>query len=574
MLIRKNIFVKMNVLLLLFLLPILLLYSYSNVTNVNVVKNTIQSANTNQLAFFLNQMEEKVNQIAMYSLMMSRDPNVSLLPDIKYLDSFQQRQLKLLIDQTLKLQSLSTSWQNQLNIYNLASDEIFGTTFFSLFNPVEVQKMPADQWNFIPDKKNSQGHSTFIRYHVEKDSESNGSSPSGLLIYTSFPSANVVRMLSEFKQENNSDPFFYHADYENINNDSANKMLIGELIKQFKKEKLTGSGNKNFTIEGKSYSINYVESLLPGWFLVDYLPLDKVLSPITTSRNLFYLSLAVLLLLSVFASFLLYRNVQLPISTLIRNVQRFAKGDFGTRITRKSNTEFDFLFEKFNIMAEEIQGLIEKVLIEQIQTKDATLKQLQSQINPHFFYNCLFFINNMVRLEDDEAITAMTMNLAEYFRYTTRTDKISATLSEEIQLVRNYLEIQSLRMDYLQYEIAIPDKMAELELPRLIVQPLVENAIVHGIEKKEGEGYVKIMGEQTAEFNLLIVEDNGDSVTDTQIQEFTLLMAQQPQEMNRGFALWNIQQRLALHFDKRAELILERSELGGIRALIQWPRNR
>ncbi len=121
-------------------------------------------------------------------------------------------------------------------------------------------------------------------------------------------------------------------------------------------------------------------------------------------------------------------------------------------------------------MAEQIQELIEKVYKETLRSREATLKQLQSQINPHFLYNCLFYIKNMASLGEKEAVVAMSLNLGEYYRYTTRLENPMTTIREEMKLIQNYLEIQTMRMQRLGYEIAIPEDMMELEIPRLLIQ--------------------------------------------------------------------------------------------------------
>src|SRR5690606_39681649 len=121
-------------------------------------------------------------------------------------------------------------------------------------------------------------------------------------------------------------------------------------------------------------------------------------------------------------------------------------GYFSVRLNYSARNEFSLLFARFNIMAQRIQELIENVYEEKLRRREATLKQLQSQINPHFLYNCLFFIKNMARMKNEEAVVAMSLNLGEYFRYTTRLGNQTATLAEELSVIVNYLEIQNLRM--------------------------------------------------------------------------------------------------------------------------------
>src|SRR5699024_4944091 len=152
------------------------------------------------------------------------------------------------------------------------------------------------------------------------------------------------------------------------------------------------------------------------------------------------------------------------------------------------------LYENFNDMADEIENLIVRVYKGEVISRDAMIKKLQAQINPHFLYNCLFFISNMNRLGNDEAVESMNQNLAEYFRYSTRLDEPMTTLDKELEVVENYLTIQHLRMERLKFEISFPDSMHSIVIPKLLLQPLIENSVIHGIESKRGLGLIKVTG--------------------------------------------------------------------------------
>ncbi|MDF2662606.1 MAG: histidine kinase, partial [Paenibacillus sp.] len=328
-------------------------------------------------------------------------------------------------------------------------------------------------------------------------------------------------------------------------------------------------GSMTVQLQDGTYIVNYVRSESLGWFLVDIVPLQSVFAPIVTSRNLFYASICLLMALGVLVTLLLYRNVQRPIRMLIQGVQRIKDGQYSARLKRQPNNEFDFLFGSFNEMAGQIGDLIEKVYKETLRSKEATLKQLQSQINPHFLYNCLFYIKNMSNLGDKDAVSAMALNLGEYYRYSTRLEKPTASLAEEMKLIENYLTIQTMRMQRFHYEIDIPEPMLSLDIPRLLVQPLVENAIVHGVENSARFGLITITGMQEDEVRWIVVEDNGPGLSMEQIAELQRKVAS-PQDEETGFGLWNTHQRLVHKYGGRSGLIFGRSESGGLRVELVW----
>jgi two-component system sensor histidine kinase YesM len=307
--------------------------------------------------------------------------------------------------------------------------------------------------------------------------------------------------------------------------------------------------------------------------MIDYLPLGQAIEPIIRTQKFFYITCVMLFMTGVLILLFMYRKVQIPIITLLKGVRQLKHGDFSFRITRSSRNEFDFLYDNFNDMAAQIQELIEKVYKEQLISKEAILKQLQAQINPHFLYNCLFFINNMTRLGNEEAVTAMTQNLAEYFRYSTRLDQAMTTLDKELGMVENYLNIHCLRMERLTYSINIPDAMTKIPIPKLLIQPLVENSVIHGIEQKQESGIIRITGIEEHGLYRLIVEDDGRGVPPDKIKELMLRITQ-PQDEAMGCALWNIKQRMNTHFEEPAGMEFCPSSMGGLQVSLYWPREQ
>jgi two-component system sensor histidine kinase YesM len=174
----------------------------------------------------------------------------------------------------------------------------------------------------------------------------------------------------------------------------------------------------------------------------------------------------------------------------------------------------------------------------------------------------------MSRLGDNKAVEAMATNLGDYYRYTTRIENQTTTLEEELGLVRNYLAIQQLRQQ-IEYDIQVPEIMLELPFPRLLLQPLIENAIIHGIERKKHVGRLVIYGEQNEETARLIVEDNGAGMTDSEMQELRKKCGQ-PLTEEMGCGVWNVNQRLIHIYGNDSGLTLSHSELGGVKAILCW----
>ncbi|WP_135557332.1 sensor histidine kinase [Paenibacillus cymbidii] len=564
---RKNTFYKMNLVIFLLLIPINAVYWYSNQVSVNVVSESMQSANLNKVVFFQAQLENNVNQMAKFLITLSRDPNVKSLQNLQQMSPFEQSVLLKTVSEKLSLQSVASNFNNSLMLYLPRTGEKIGAG-----NDGEesdpLAYVPSEDWYYRKTAINRNAYE-FVKYIYEPYLAGDKNGVPEIVLEMRFSPDNIVNMLNDYKLGGKGDPFFYHPDYPLIVNRTAERPIIEPIAAELRELPLGPTGNRIMTLQDGKYLVNYAESKSLGWYLVDYTPLDEVLSPITRSRNLFYVSILLLLITGLSASFLLYRNVQLPLKHLIRGVQQLKYGNYAARIRYRSNNEFDYLNKQFNEMAGEIEDLIEKVYKEKLYSREATLKQLQSQINPHFLYNCLFFVQNMARSGDVEAVEAMALNLASYFRYTTRLENQLATVREEIELVGQYLTIQNLRNKRMRFEIAVPEAMMTLAVPRLLLQPIVENSVLHGIEPKPGPSLIRIYGEQDGDECRLIVEDDGVGISDAKLTALRQQLLQATQD-GIGCALWNVHWRLVHRFGGESGLELAHAEPRGVRVLLRW----
>jgi two-component system sensor histidine kinase YesM len=447
------------------------------------------------------------------------------------------------------------------------SSSIFlnGTDTWPWSNP--IRKV----WTYEEPKSGSKKGGSFVR-EVAEPFRSELVSQAAALFQVRFDNQNIIHLLDVYKQDRNTDPFLFHTEYDPILNHTSSGGIVQSIVRGLGGGTLPSSGQRLLEIDRQQYLVSYVRSeQLSGWYLMDYVPVQQILSPITTTRNLFYGIIGLLLLMSILAAFLLYRNVQIPLRKMIRGVQNMKRGDLSTRIDYRAKNEFDYLIQRFNEMAKQIQVLVEDVFAERIRSHEATLKQLQSQIHPHFLYNSLFFIINAAELEDKESVVAMAQNLAEFYRYTTRVENQTVTLKDELELVGHYLNIQRLRIHRLSFEISVPETMQGERVPRLILQPLVENAIVHGIERTSEGNLIRIMGEQDDSFNRIVVEDNGGGLTGAQIEQLHHQLEEQMSD-EIGCGTWNVHHRLFYQFGEGSGLHFEPGSLGGLRAVLTWRR--
>lgn len=298
-----------------------------------------------------------------------------------------------------------------------------------------------------------------------------------------------------------------------------------------------------------------------GLTLITYYPLSQMLRPV---HNMTYITggiLSVCLLLGCMYLKMYNRNILLQLNILTYKLKRVEDGDMTTQITEQPENEFYYVFDQFNRMIIRMRELFEESLTEQKLRTQAELEQLQLQINPHFLYNSLSYI--VTAAEDPEAVRSMAVHLSRYYRYCTQKKKI-ATIQEEVSYAKSYLEIMAMRKR-INYSIKIADGIGEQPIIPLILEPLIENAIEHGLEGRESAKQIEIAIEWVEEKTILFsVSDDGNGMTADEIAALTKRISRKERLEGERVGLWNVNQRLVNSYSQDAVLRFRRSRWGGL----------
>jgi two-component system sensor histidine kinase YesM len=566
---RWNTFSKLALLIVLMLLSLVLIYSYTNTVSVSVVEQSLREKNLKRLSFFATQLDNTIDRLSSSAIVVSRDPSIKELGSMEdSRDSFEQLEAEEAAIQKLSLLSATSTWTNRLTIYLPKMKRALSNDYRSIYTEEFLKRNTTTLWEYHANTSSDTG--AYFSKKISNPLLVNRSLlEADAVVEVRFDNSQLVRMLNEYKSDETMFPFFYRPSFDMILDSAAETGVSNEIAAYLSKQALGDSGSLNVDINYENYMVDYIRLNSLGWYVIDYTPLKQVLAPITNSRNLFYISISLMLMISIIVIVFLYRGIQQPIQVLLRGVQKIQTGSYSHRLNYTPRNEFDFLFSKFNDMAEEIQRLLEKVYIENIRFRDAQLKHLQSQINPHFFSNSMFFVKNMIAIDDKQAATKMILSLSEYFRYITKIEHTLTTVEEELRLIDNYLTIQNLRIERFHYEMDIPESMRQLQIPRLTLQPIVENIIIHGIEKSNQYGIISITGEQQGEECQIIIDDNGNGLNDEQLASLQAKVSL-PLDQEAGCGLWNVHQRLNYQFNENAGLLFSPSPLGGLRVTITW----
>lgn len=570
---KISLFAKYTGLIVILFIPIGMLFAYSNSVTNRVISKEMQASNMKQLSFLSTQIDSRINQTMDFVFTFYRDPNVQKFNGLNiWDDQYDRMQTRYMLQEKMALQSgIVNIWPVEFTVYSQLHHEAISNTDTSVaYDEDYLERNMSGKWTYGDGvTPPSGGAKAFHWFYTNSFGQQNELKGSNLVVQASFGQKNIQNMLDTYKEGGQGDPLFYFKGDEPILNRSASPGLVQELTHYLDGQTMEDAMQRTVRLSGKSYLISLVKSPLLDGYLVDIVPLDQILGPISFSRNLFYLSMLLLFAFGIFISVLLYRDVQRPILKLIRGLKTVQRGDFSARIDAKANHEFAFLFYRFNDMSRQIESLIENVLSERLLAQEATMKQLQAQINPHFLYNCLGYMINMAQMKDEEAVVTMGHNLSSYYRYITRMERPTASLGDELKLIVNYLDIQKLRNGRIHYTIAIPEEMLNQQVPRLMLQPLVENAVIHGIGKSFSSGEIRIGGEIADGFCRVYVDDDGPGM-EASAQDALNQEMRGPLQENMGCGLWNTNQRIIHRFGERSSLSFSQSALGGFRTEVVW----
>ncbi|HNZ94491.1 MAG TPA: sensor histidine kinase [Sphaerochaeta sp.] len=274
--------------------------------------------------------------------------------------------------------------------------------------------------------------------------------------------------------------------------------------------------------------------------------------------------------LAMMFSFLFSRSIAHPIASLARRMDRVDRMNLETRPVKSTITEFAQLENSYNMMIDQIRTLLEQTREEQKKLSEAERKALESQMNPHFLFNTLNTIKALARINNQEEIYTITVKLGKLLRSTIDSHESEATLAHSIALIDSYLTIQKLRYgEKLVTSIHLDPACAHIKTPKLIIQPLVENAIIHGLEPKVGNWFLAVRVEAVGRHIQITVEDNGVG-----FDRATL-----PQDLNdlahsTHVGLYNVYRRLSLAYQNELEFSIDSTVGKGTIVRISLPIGR
>ncbi|WP_185752430.1 sensor histidine kinase [Butyrivibrio sp. AE2032] len=323
-----------------------------------------------------------------------------------------------------------------------------------------------------------------------------------------------------------------------------------------------GDGQQdNISIDGNNYLISVSEGKLTNWKFISVTSLKEQEQNVLRMYVISFVSAILALILVVLISMALAESFNKPIKQLKDKMQLVEQGDLSVRANLEYENEIGTLGKNFDHMLDYMNTLVEDIQTEKQRTLQARLKSLQEQIKPHFLYNTLDTINWMAREHGATDVVRMVEALTNMFRLGLSQGKDFITVKEEIEHVKNYLYIQSVRYeDKLTYVIDASEDCLKIVIPKLILQPLVENAIYHGIKLKKGGGEIRISAKKENGQLILSVYDTGAGMSREELNSLRQSIEDIKNGKSGSFGMTYVIERLKLYANEGFDIEVESYE--------------
>jgi len=319
-----------------------------------------------------------------------------------------------------------------------------------------------------------------------------------------------------------------------------------------------------------------------GWKVITYIPLSELfLDANALGRKIIVFSIITVLILSMFNLAIAMGFIN-PINRLVKGMKMVQKDNRIVYIDDERNDEIGFLNQTFNEMSREINHLVTWVYREQITRKEAELKALQSQINPHFLFNTLESINWMAQLNNVPEISKIVTDLSDLMEAGIGREDRLITVEEEFRYSDKYISLLKARFeDKIEFKKEILNGAGEVKIPRLLIQPLVENAVYHGIERLRGKGRISLKAFIEGDILVIIVMDSGPGIGGAELSALNRMLSMDNDSYfktlagkhRKSIGIENVNRRIKLFYGDRYGVKIESEQGSFTRVIVNIPLN-
>ena len=569
---RKSIFTKMILMFLIFIIPVYgigyCIYTWGKVT----ITNRIDESESNKVNFYMESLQSELDRIQTLQYDFFNDTDLNVLSDASsVLDNYTRDQKILGIEKRLLSIKNSSKYISGLNVYILRIQKKISSR--------SIEDMSIEDMEYIrnisPNRKNNlllQNGCAFLNaYDLVTINTGNTRLPK--FVFEIQMSNDAIKKAFEMSADTSNGGFIlYRRNSDYVLSGGPETADVSGMLAYLNNHANSNVQKKlNITINKTKYLIYPSYSNYLDLTLLTYVSENKLFQNFYLYIILFWLFSGVILLIIVVFSIYTKKLIHAPLLKLLGAFKKVESGNLDLEIVHGKPDEFMYIFDGFNHMTRSLSELINKVYKQEILVQKSELKQLQSQINPHFLFNCFFILSRRIKYGDSDTAITLAEHLGDYFRFITRSATDQVELRNEVSHARIYTNIQASRfVNRISVEFEeLPEEYEKIMVPRLILQPVIENSFEYGLESKEENGKLSVSFKRHERILLISVEDNGDSISDESIK----MLQKQIEKVDDNIettAFINIHRRIRLMFGENSGLVLSSSELGGLKAELRF----
>jgi two-component system, sensor histidine kinase YesM len=351
-----------------------------------------------------------------------------------------------------------------------------------------------------------------------------------------------------------------------LNNENPVKVSLNEIINDTVHKNKDGYFQIN--IDGRAYLVTFYNINNTNWRLINLVPLKELLKENIIIQEIMLAAILASFIISAIFAFLFSLHVLSPLKRFRFLMKELEHENFDVSIEVKGNDEISILGKSFNKMSTRLKELMNEIYYVRIKQREAELAALQAQINPHFLYNTLDTIYWMSRIENAFSTSKLIEALSKLFRLSLNSGSEFTTVRNEVDHLNNYIIIQQKRYEGLiDFSINVTEDVIDCKVVKLVLQPMVENAIYHGIEKKGEKGEISVSITRKEDILVYEITDDGNGADEAEVNK----LLQNVEEENRGFCLKNVNDRIKLYFGRKFGLEFHSSPGSGTKVVITQP---
>jgi len=433
------------------------------------------------------------------------------------------------------------------NLVSVKNDEWFKNTVKLKGAPFFIEPH-ENKFVFLQDASRPDQYVISIARALQHSTSSNN--PAGVMVFDQKIS-NMDTLLERYKLTEEESVYFLGVSGNLIFCRGNTLSDMDHII-----NRLQNSGNKSsfrFEHNNRKFLASYSSSKELGWKVISVIPVKQLQLKSEFLKNIAIILLSILIFFIFLISIIVANFIVAPLRRLKCSFKELEKGNFNISLPVEGRDELADISKSFNVMVNNVKLLVQQKYEANILKKQAELESLQSQINPHFLFNTLNSIKSVSDSYDNDKTSNMVMDLSDLFRYSLNRGKHTVIFREELENIKKYLSLQAFRFeDKFNVVFDIDEEVLEYETVRLTLQPIVENAIRHGLEPKVGKGMISLMAKRAGDQFIIFISDNGTGISHEQLKYINSLLEN---DFDTGLknhpdklGLYNVNARIKLHF--------------------------